>query len=118
MVAPNPWMILPFALLLGAIALAPLLAPNWWLRHYAKAVFGLGAITLGYYIFILRDSGRTMHTAHDYVSFITLIGSLFIVSGGIHIIVKGEATPLVNVIFLLAAQSSQMFWGQPAQRCC
>jgi Na+/H+ antiporter NhaD/arsenite permease-like protein len=43
-----------------------------------------------------------LHTAHDYVGFITLIGSLFIVSGGIHIIVKGEATPLANVIFLLA----------------
>jgi Na+/H+ antiporter NhaD/arsenite permease-like protein len=101
MIAVNPWMILPFALLLGAIALAPLLAPNWWLRHYAKVAFGLGAITLGYYIFILRDSGRTLHTAHDYASFIVLVGSLFVVTGGIHISVKGEATPLANVIFLL-----------------
>jgi hypothetical protein len=84
MVAPNPWMILPFALLLVAIAIAPLLAPVWWSRHYAKVAFGLGAITLGYYIFILRDAGRALHTAHDYIGFITLIGSLFIVSGGIH----------------------------------
>ena len=30
-----------------------------------------------------------------------LVGSLFVVSGGIHIGVKGEATPLANVIFLL-----------------
>jgi Na+/H+ antiporter NhaD/arsenite permease-like protein len=102
MVAPNPWIILPFALLLIAIAIAPLLAPDLWSRHYAKVAFGLGAITLGYYIFVLRDAGRALHTAHDYVGFITLIGSLFIVSGGIHIIVKSEATPLVNVIFLLA----------------
>ena len=101
MVAPNPWMILPFALLLVAIALAPLLAPGLWSRHYAKVAFGLGAITLGYYIFVLRDAGRVLHTAHDYVGFIALIGSLFIVSGGIHIIVKGEATPMANVIFLL-----------------
>jgi Na+/H+ antiporter NhaD/arsenite permease-like protein len=100
--APNPWMILPFVMLLVAIALAPLLAPGLWSRHYAKIAFGLGAITLGYYIFVLRDVGRALHTAHDYVGFITLIGSLFIVSGGIHIIVKGKATPLVNVIFLLA----------------
>jgi len=101
MVAPNPWMILPFALLLIAIALAPLLAPDWWSRHYGKVAFGLGAITLGYYIFVLRDAGHALHTAYDYVGFITLIGSLFIVSGGIHIIVKGEATPMANVIFLL-----------------
>jgi Na+/H+ antiporter NhaD/arsenite permease-like protein len=101
MAAPNPWMILPFVLLLTAIALAPLFAQNWWSRHYAKVAFGLGAITLGYYIFVLRDNARALHTAHDYISFIALVGSLFIVSGGIHINVKGEATPLVNVIFLL-----------------
>src|SRR5467141_608588 len=41
------------------------------------------------------------HTAAEYVSFIALIGSLFVVSGGIHINVKGEATPMVNVVFLL-----------------
>jgi Na+/H+ antiporter NhaD/arsenite permease-like protein len=39
--------------------------------------------------------------AHEYVSFIALIGSLYVVSGGIHIRVKGEATPLVNTVFLL-----------------
>jgi Na+/H+ antiporter NhaD/arsenite permease-like protein len=94
-------MILPFVLLLGAMALAPLLAPNWWLRHYAKVALGLATIPLGYYILILQDTPRVLHTAHDYASFIMLVGSLFVVSGGIHIVVKGEATPLANVIFLL-----------------
>ena len=93
-------MILPFALLLGAIAVAPLLAPNWWLRHYAKIALGLGAVTLGYYIFILRDTPALAHTAHEYVSFIALVGSLYVVSGGIHIGVKGGATPFKNVFFL------------------
>ncbi len=100
MAAPSPWMILPFALLLGAMALAPLRAPQWWLRHYAQVALGLGAITLGYYLFVLRDAPRVLHTGHDYASFIVLIGSLFVVSGGIHIGVKGEATPLINVFFL------------------
>ncbi len=102
MVSPNPWMILPFALLLGAIAAAPVLAPRWWLRHYAKVALGLGAVTLGYYIFILRDSASLGHTAHEYVSFIALVGSLYVVSGGIHIGVKGRATPFKNVIFLFS----------------
>jgi Na+/H+ antiporter NhaD/arsenite permease-like protein len=101
MISPNPWMILPFALLLGAMAVVPLLARNWWPRHYAKVALGLGAVTLGYYVLILRDTPRVLLTAHDYVSFIVLVGSLFIVSGGIHIGVKGEATPLANVVFLL-----------------
>jgi len=99
-IAPNPWMILPFALLLGAMALAPLLAANWWSRHYPKVSLALGAIALGYYLLGLQASARVWHMAHDYTSFIALIGSLFVVSGGIHIRVKGEATPLANVVFL------------------
>ncbi len=111
MFSPNPWMILPFALLLGAMAMAPLLAPDWWLRHYAKVVLGLGTVTLGYYVFILHDAPRVLHTAHDYASFIMLIGSLFVVSGGIHIGVTGEATPLANVIFLLTGAVAANFLG-------
>ena len=101
MAPPNPWMILPFALLLVAMAVAPLFAPNWWLRHYAKVALGLGAVTLAYYLLGLNANERVLATAHEYVSFIALVGSLFVVSGGIHFGVKGEATPLANVIFLL-----------------
>ena len=110
-IAPNPWMLLPFVLLLGTMAFAPSLAGNWWSRHYAKVALGLGAITLGYYLFILQAPGRVLHVAHDYVSFIVLIGSLFVVSGGIRIHVKGEATPLANVIFLLVGAVVANFLG-------
>src|SRR5579884_325405 len=97
----NPWMILPFGVLLAAIALGPLLFPKWWLRHYAKPVFALALITLGYYFFGLGAFARVGHMVHEYFSFIALVGSLYIISGGIHINVKGEATPFVNVVFLL-----------------
>ncbi|HUA67182.1 MAG TPA: sodium:proton antiporter [Candidatus Saccharimonadales bacterium] len=110
-IAPNPWMILPFVLLLGAIALLPLLTASWWLRHYPKVALGLGAITLGYYLLVLRNMDRVLHVAHDYVSFIALIGSLFVVSGGIHINVKGEATPLTNVIYLFIGAVLANFLG-------
>ncbi len=94
-------LMLPFALLLGAMALAPIFAPHWWLRHYAKVALGLGAITAGYYFFGLHDTHSLGEAAHEYISFIALVGSLYVVSGGIHIGVKGEATPFKNVIFLL-----------------
>ncbi len=96
-------MMLPFGLLLAAIALAPLVVPLWWGKHYAKVSIALALVTLSYYLFFLPTAARhtAMHTAAEYVSFITLIGSLFVVSGGIHINVKGEATPLANVVFLL-----------------
>jgi Na+/H+ antiporter NhaD/arsenite permease-like protein len=98
----NPWMILPFGVLLGMIAMGPLWFGKWWGKHYAKVSFGLGAVTLAYYFLALppKASETVAHTASEYFSFIVLIGSLFVVSGGIHINVKGEATPTVNVFFL------------------
>src|SRR5215210_2123647 len=101
--APAAWAIAPFVLLLAMIALGPLFFERWWLKHYTKVAFGLAAITLGYYLFVLPDEAQhtVKHIATDYVSFIALIGSLYVVAGGIHINVKGEATPHVNVAFLL-----------------
>ena len=90
----------PFGLLLAAIALAPLFFAGWWGKHYPKVAYALGAVTLAYYLFGLQAHQRVLHTAHEYVSFIALIGALYIVSGGIHITVKGEATPWENVRFL------------------
>ncbi len=98
---PNPWMILPFGTLLASIALGPLLAEGWWQRHYAKVAYALGAVTLAYYLLGLRAWEHVLHMAHEYVSFIALIGSLYVVAGGIHLRVKGEATPAVNTGFLL-----------------
>jgi Na+/H+ antiporter NhaD/arsenite permease-like protein len=99
---PAPWAVAPFAVLLAMIALGPLLFDKWWLRHYPKVAFGLSAITIAYYLIALPDAARhtVAHTAIEYVSFIALIGALYVVSGGIHINVKGEATPLGNVVFL------------------
>jgi len=100
-IQPNPWSIMPFGALLAAIALGPLMFSGWWSKHYAKAAFGLGAVTLAYYLFGLQSYGRVLGAAHEYISFIVIMGSLFVVSGGIHIQVKGEATPVANAFFLL-----------------
>ncbi len=93
-------MVSPFVLLLALIALAPLFFADWWGKHYPKVCAGLAAIVIGFYIFSLQASPRVLDTAEEYFSFISLIGSLFVVSGGIHINIKGEATPLTNVMYL------------------
>ena len=100
-IIPNPWMMLPFGLLLATIALGPLFFLNWWEKHYPKVAYVLGAITLTYYLGGLHAYETVMHTGIEYISFIALVGSLYVVSGGIHINVKGEATPFNNVLFLL-----------------
>jgi Na+/H+ antiporter NhaD/arsenite permease-like protein len=110
-VAINPWMMLPFGALLGMIALAPLLCGVWWGRHYPKVAFGLAMVALLYYFFGLHAAPRVWHTAHEYLSFIALVGSLYIVSGGIHINIRGEATPGVNTLFLLIGGVLANFLG-------
>lgn len=107
----NPWMILPFAALLLAIAVVPLFAEHWWHHHYPKVAVGLGLITVGYYLFGLQNGGRLLHVGHEYVSFIALIGSLYVVAGGIHITVKGEARPWGNALFLFIGAVLANFLG-------
>jgi Na+/H+ antiporter NhaD/arsenite permease-like protein len=94
-------MMLPFGLLLAAMAVAPMLRPAGWARHYPKLTAGLAAITAGYYLLVLRAPERVLEAGHEYFSFIVLIGSLFVVAGGIHVGVTGQATPRVNALFLL-----------------
>jgi Na+/H+ antiporter NhaD/arsenite permease-like protein len=96
----SPWLILPFGLLLALIAVGPVIAHSWWEKHYPKVAFVLAGITFAYYFWILKDRERILETAHEYISFICLIGSLFVVSGGIHIRVKGESTPWKNTLLL------------------
>ena len=91
----------PFVVLLAAIALAPLYFSNWWGKHFGKVTVALAAIPLIYYLAGLHLYAHVFHTAAEYISFICLIGSLFVISGGIHINVKGEATPGANVLFLI-----------------
>lgn len=93
-------MIAPFGIMLLAIALMPFLNAHWWEKHYPKVAVALGMITVCYYVFVLGQWHRMAEVAHEYVSFVALIGSLFVAAGGIHIRVRGEATPARNVAFL------------------
>ena len=78
----------------------PLANKHWWEKNFTFVSFGLGFLVIFHYLFQLRNSESLIHTGLEYFSFICLIGSLYVVSGGIHINVKGEATPLVNCVFL------------------
>ncbi|MBR6460887.1 MAG: sodium:proton antiporter, partial [Verrucomicrobia bacterium] len=96
-----PLLILPFILLLLSIAIIPLISPGWWGKFYSYVSVGLGAITLCYYLFVFKAPTPILHVLHEYISFIALIGSLFVVSGGIHISTRGQALPWMNCAFLL-----------------
>jgi Na+/H+ antiporter NhaD/arsenite permease-like protein len=94
-----------------AIALMPFINKHWWEHHYPKVAVGLGLITAVYYFAFLHNGSRMLNVAHEYLSFISLIGSLFIVSGGIHIRVKGQAKPWINCLFLFVGAVLSNFIG-------
>jgi len=95
--AANPfqglWLLLPFVLLLLAIAVMPFVAAHWWERHYAKVSLILGGFVAAYYLIVLQAVHRVGDALHEYGSFIILMAALFIVAGGIHIRVRGGARP-------------------------
>lgn len=98
------WLVAPFALLLLLIAVMPLTPPrakHFWEHYYAHISIGLGLAVIVFYLLKVGGGGAiVVHTLSEYFSFICLIGSLFVVAGGIHIKVRDEATPLANITFL------------------
>src|SRR4051812_47993264 len=87
---------IPFVALLLAIALAPLVAPQWWHHNRHKAIVAfVVALPIAIYMGIAAP-GALLETAHEYFSFIVVIGALFVITGGIHIQGSLSGTPLVN----------------------
>jgi Na+/H+ antiporter NhaD/arsenite permease-like protein len=100
-----PALIVPFGLLLLLIATMPLSpdrVKHLWEHYYPHIALGLGLLVAAYYVARMPSGGTTVvHTLHEYFSFICLIGSLFVVAGGIHLKFKGESTPVDNIVFLV-----------------
>ena len=94
------WSIIPFVLILLSIAVIPLVLPHWWEKNLNK---GIVAIILGIpviiYIAMIHPS-ELLVTFEDYISFIILLGALYIIAGGIHIKGSLAGTPLINTILL------------------
>ena len=111
--APSPGadlpllLVTPFFLLLVLIAAMPVSPAPFrraWERYYPHVAVSLGLIVAIYYFMqVPGGAGSIARTGFDYLSFICLIGSLFVVAGGVHIKVKGEGTPFANVLFLAFA---------------
>jgi Na+/H+ antiporter NhaD/arsenite permease-like protein len=91
---------LPFALILLSIAVFPLIAPTWWGKKYTLVVLPLGLLVVVYYVFFYGGGARMLITAHEYAAFIILIGSLFVVAGGVHVGLVGVFTPAQNALLL------------------
>jgi Na+/H+ antiporter NhaD/arsenite permease-like protein len=137
---PPIWMVIPFVVLLAAIAVLPLIpaTEHWWdsnLHRFLIAI-GLGIIVLAYYALLHRGPVQGHWPAHhivqpvtgplqlhfvmtvlanamlqEFVPFIVLLFSLFTIAGGIRITGDLQAHPLTNATFLSAGAFLASFIG-------
>jgi Na+/H+ antiporter NhaD/arsenite permease-like protein len=99
---PNWLIMLPFGILLLSIALGPLIAQHHWERHYHKLCLVLAGVVCLYQLFIIREAARVAQAGIDYVTFMVVVGSFFLVSGGIHLRTKAPSGPVRNTLFLFS----------------
>lgn len=100
----------PFLLLLLSIAILPITYPEFWEKRYSAISFSLATIVIAYYLIFEGSAIKVLHSIDEYISFITLLFSLYIVSGGIFIKLKGKSTPLRNAVLLfIGAVISNLF---------
>ncbi|MBN2023654.1 MAG: sodium:proton antiporter [Pirellulales bacterium] len=137
---PPYWMVAPFALLLGAIAVLPLVpwTEHWWESNKNRFLVaaGLGALTVAYYLFlhgapiaghwpvhhVVEPSASGPNWAqamavlanailYEYIPFIMLLFALYTISGGIRITGDLRAHPLTNTTFIAIGAVLASFVG-------
>lgn len=96
------WSIVPFVLMLLTIAIAPLINEHFWEKNKNKAIFSvIYSIPIIVLFYHYNEFHPLLHEVKEYFSFIVLLGSLFIVSGGIFLAGDILGTPKNNTLFLL-----------------
>ncbi|MBW8886038.1 MAG: sodium:proton antiporter, partial [Planctomycetia bacterium] len=98
------WTVVPFVSLLLCIAILPLTAGHWWEHNKNKSII-VGVLSAIVTIYLITAHGHhglheILDKTHEYISFIILLASLYIISGGIYIRGSLSGTPLANTVLL------------------
>ncbi len=107
------WAIIPFVIMLLTIAVGPLFFHHWWENNRNKLIISLvlGIPTAIWLISEQLSSALVHQVVFDYIPFIILLGSLFVITGGIHLKGDIEAKPGTNVLFLAIGGVLASFMG-------
>lgn len=109
------WTLIPFVLMLLSIAVFPLVkkTEHFWESNRNKLIVSI--ILSIPVIAVFAANGMTHNIVHqvvyDYVPFIALLLSLFIVTGGIFINIDLEAKPINNTVMLAIGMVLASFMG-------
>jgi Na+/H+ antiporter NhaD/arsenite permease-like protein len=93
---------LPFVLMLAAIAVFPLTWNHFWEKNKNKLYVAI-ALSIPTIIYLLLNgfSHQLLHAVlFDYVPFLILLGALFTITGGIFLTGDIEAKPQINTLFM------------------
>lgn len=106
---------IPFAGVLLSIALCPLLTPALWHKH-DNLILTLWSVLSLWMCSITMGPFATNHLVSailvkEYIPFIILVGTLYIISGGISIQINREATTKANVALFLVGVIAANFIG-------
>lgn len=98
------WTVLPFVGTLLAIAILPLAGAHWWEHNRNKALVA-AAFALPVALYLVLAHGATggyvlLEKLHEYTSFIVLLLSLFVITGGVYVRGSLSGTPIVNTAIL------------------
>lgn len=106
------WTLLPFGALLASIAIGPLAFPHYWEKNKSKFTFsGVLSLPIACFLLLRGASGTEalIHSLSEYACFFSLIGSLYVVAGGLALRLHWRPGPILNTGFLaLAALSSNI----------
>jgi Na+/H+ antiporter NhaD/arsenite permease-like protein len=102
------WSAIPFVILLLGIALLPLTFSHWWHSNLNRSLFSFslaGIVILFLVSMNARSEGASLgdlfHKLEEYVAFIILSGSLYVISGNIVLSGDIQGKPITNTGFLL-----------------
>lgn len=97
------WMLIPFGVMLLSIAVAPLIAPRWWDKNINKLLYTLLVAIPTTILLVKYGLGEPLmeQILEDYIPFIVLLATLFVVTGGIKVHYATTPTPLANSIMLI-----------------
>ena len=105
--------VIPFLLILLSIALFPLFSHRFWHKNKNKLLVAvILSLPIAAWLFIIGLEVKLFESVFfDYVPFIILLGSLFVITGGIFLDGDIEAKPSVNVLFLVTGALLASFMG-------
>ena len=98
----SVWSMIPFGLMLLAIAIGPIKAEKFWESNINKLKVVLALSIPTAILLILGGLGSELchQIVGDYLPFIILLAALFIITGGVHLEGDIKAKPWVNTLFL------------------